>query len=295
MLKLTIPVNPDGDVFEYELDKEKMTLGRRHDNDIRIKETYVSAYHAEFTRDSEGNYYLRDRDSSNGTYINGKRLKKRVRVSNGDRLKFGSLRSTVTLSSEDAEKITSREKDSPMVKRGEVPASENGSRNPDLALKSRNDPRPDEEEIQSLRTGLKKSRAELAKTKAELKAASSQVARLKKVAKEGDAGIESELNQLRDELTEKKNENEGLTAKLKETEKDYRSLAEELQLFEEENQNLREELSKEEGEIEKELKALQKQLSLSKNDNLVLKGLIDSLEADRDEQRLIQASRRQAP
>ena len=55
MLKLTIPVNPNGDVFEYDLDKDKITLGRRHDNDIRIKETYVSAYHAEFTRDAEGN------------------------------------------------------------------------------------------------------------------------------------------------------------------------------------------------------------------------------------------------
>lgn len=95
MLKLQIPVNAKGDVFEFKLAKEKVTIGRRHDNDIRIKETYVSAYHAELSRGNNGEIYLRDRDSSNGTFINGKRVRDRVKVRKGDILKFGSLKCSI--------------------------------------------------------------------------------------------------------------------------------------------------------------------------------------------------------
>ena len=74
MLKLQIPVNSKGDVFEFKLAKEKVTIGRRPDNDIRIKETYVSAYHAELSQGEDGILFLRDRHSSNGTFLNGTRL-----------------------------------------------------------------------------------------------------------------------------------------------------------------------------------------------------------------------------
>ena len=92
MLQLQIPINSGGDVFEYELNGPQISIGRRHDNDIRIKETYISAYHAELYRGDDGRYFLKDRDSSNGTFHNGRKVKGKVAVSLGDTLKFGRLK-----------------------------------------------------------------------------------------------------------------------------------------------------------------------------------------------------------
>jgi FHA domain len=91
MLKLEIKVSSQGEVVEFNLDRENITIGRRHDNDIRLNADHVSAYHAEFTRGNSGEYYIRDRDSLNGTFLNGETVEDRIRVSEGDILNFGSL------------------------------------------------------------------------------------------------------------------------------------------------------------------------------------------------------------
>ncbi|MDF1816923.1 MAG: FHA domain-containing protein, partial [Verrucomicrobiales bacterium] len=88
-------MNSKGDIFEFNLAKEKVTIGRRHDNDIRIKETYVSAYHAELSQGEDGRIFLKDRDSSNGTFLNSKRVTEPVQVFRGDILKFGSIKCSI--------------------------------------------------------------------------------------------------------------------------------------------------------------------------------------------------------
>jgi pSer/pThr/pTyr-binding forkhead associated (FHA) protein len=66
----------DGQVLaEYNLSKERYTIGRLPDNDIRIDNPAVSGHHAliiNVLNDS----FLEDLNSTNGTYVNGKIIKK---------------------------------------------------------------------------------------------------------------------------------------------------------------------------------------------------------------------------
>lgn len=51
-----------------------ITIGRRADNDIRLDDETISSQHAQFSY-SGGKAYVEDLDSTNGTYINGRRIK----------------------------------------------------------------------------------------------------------------------------------------------------------------------------------------------------------------------------
>ena len=132
-LKLGVTTNVDGDVFELILTKSKYRVGRRHDNDLRIKETYVSAYHSELNRTEEGHYELSDCGSSNGTYLNGVKLQKPEKIKAGDFIKFGILKVAVKEHEDKGPTIASL-KDRPVFakKRGEntssIPPSGNTGR-----------------------------------------------------------------------------------------------------------------------------------------------------------------------
>jgi pSer/pThr/pTyr-binding forkhead associated (FHA) protein len=66
----------DGQVMaEYNMNKERYTIGRLPDNDIRIDNAAVSGHHSliiNILNDS----FLEDLNSTNGTYVNGKLIKK---------------------------------------------------------------------------------------------------------------------------------------------------------------------------------------------------------------------------
>ena len=66
----------DGQVMaEYNMNKERYTVGRLPDNDIRIDNAAVSGHHSliiNILNDS----FLEDLNSTNGTYVNGKLIKK---------------------------------------------------------------------------------------------------------------------------------------------------------------------------------------------------------------------------
>src|SRR6202045_3258745 len=66
----------DGQVLaEYNMNKERYTIGRLPDNDIRIDNGAVSGHHSliiNILNDS----FLEDLNSTNGTYVNGKLIKK---------------------------------------------------------------------------------------------------------------------------------------------------------------------------------------------------------------------------
>ena len=78
----------DGQVLaEYNMTKERYTLGRLPDNDIRVDNPGVSGHHAlivNILNDS----FLEDLNSTNGTYVNGKLIKKHA-LQNGDVLTLG--------------------------------------------------------------------------------------------------------------------------------------------------------------------------------------------------------------
>jgi hypothetical protein len=72
---------------EYNMSKERYTIGRLPDNDIRIDNPAVSGHHAliiNILNDS----FLEDLNSTNGTYVNGKIIKKHA-LQHGDSITVG--------------------------------------------------------------------------------------------------------------------------------------------------------------------------------------------------------------
>ena len=53
--------------------KEITTLGRYLENDVVFHEDFLSRYHAEIILE-EGQYVLNDKNSTGGTYVNGKKI-----------------------------------------------------------------------------------------------------------------------------------------------------------------------------------------------------------------------------
>lgn len=79
-------------VREYLIDKERITIGRRPHNDIHIDNLAVSGEHAVITtllNDS----FLEDLDSTNGTLVNGKPVKKHY-LQNNDAIEIGKYKLT---------------------------------------------------------------------------------------------------------------------------------------------------------------------------------------------------------
>jgi pSer/pThr/pTyr-binding forkhead associated (FHA) protein len=81
-------LNLDGTVLaEYNMNKERYTIGRLPDNDIRIDNPAVSGHHSliiNILNDS----FLEDLNSTNGTYVNGKLIKKHA-LQHGDVITAG--------------------------------------------------------------------------------------------------------------------------------------------------------------------------------------------------------------
>ncbi len=67
-------------------------IGRAVDNALQLPENSISRYHAFLGQDDEGQVRLTDLGSTNGTYLNGRRLppKTPAPVRDGDRVQFGS-------------------------------------------------------------------------------------------------------------------------------------------------------------------------------------------------------------
>jgi pSer/pThr/pTyr-binding forkhead associated (FHA) protein len=84
-------VSIDGVVIkEVQLTKDRTTLGRRPYNDIVIDNLAVSGEHA--VLQLTGNeVYLEDLNSTNGTYINGKAVKKQL-LQNSDTVEIGKYK-----------------------------------------------------------------------------------------------------------------------------------------------------------------------------------------------------------
>ena len=79
----------DGNVVgEYRLKKRRVTIGRKHDCDIRLDCKNASRHHAQIFTVLKDDYIL-DLDSMNGTFVNRKRVKK-YSLENGDIITIGS-------------------------------------------------------------------------------------------------------------------------------------------------------------------------------------------------------------
>ena len=86
MAKLVLSLN--GAVQgEYELNQERLTIGRKPDNDIQIDNLAVSGKHCLIITILDDSF-LEDLGSTNGTYVNGKLVKKHA-LKDGDVIAIG--------------------------------------------------------------------------------------------------------------------------------------------------------------------------------------------------------------
>lgn len=80
-------VGPDGKQRTYDVDEE-LIIGRADKCHIVITDPYASQIHARIFRRSNG-VFIEDMGSTNGTYLNKKRVASPLPVTRGDRARIG--------------------------------------------------------------------------------------------------------------------------------------------------------------------------------------------------------------
>lgn len=89
MARLIVSVD-DIVIKEYTLTKERTTIGRKAAADVRIEDTHLSGEHAQVLLVGH-DYVYEDLDSTNGSIINGKPIKRALLQSN-DVMQFGDYK-----------------------------------------------------------------------------------------------------------------------------------------------------------------------------------------------------------
>lgn len=68
----------------------EVTFGRKNDNTVVLSDPYVSSHHMRFFR-NDGRYVVEDMGSTNGTLLNGEKLKMKTYLKDGDVINIGGL------------------------------------------------------------------------------------------------------------------------------------------------------------------------------------------------------------
>ena len=87
MAKFTVFFNGEC-INTYEMEEPFISIGRLPENAISIANMGVSRRHTKIEEDADRKYIITDLNSLNGTYVNGKRIKK-VNLNHGDKIAIG--------------------------------------------------------------------------------------------------------------------------------------------------------------------------------------------------------------
>ncbi len=79
--------------MKFELHSALTNIGRGEHNDIAIKDESISDSHAKIQKRADG-WYVVDQESTNGTYVGGRRVQGEVRVEGAPDLRFGGVKMT---------------------------------------------------------------------------------------------------------------------------------------------------------------------------------------------------------
>jgi len=80
-----------GEEVVFPLKNAKISVGRSADNDIPILDPFCSGHHA-FIYPKDDFYVVRDNNSKNGTFLNGKKVQAEIELKKGDEVLIGSTR-----------------------------------------------------------------------------------------------------------------------------------------------------------------------------------------------------------
>ncbi|MEN9700154.1 MAG: hypothetical protein RLZZ301_1352 [Bacteroidota bacterium] len=72
------------------MEKLHLRIGQAAENHIRLSASEVADYHLELFRDADGNVFVTDLGSAQGTFVNGKRLDGFKVLQPGDHLRLGT-------------------------------------------------------------------------------------------------------------------------------------------------------------------------------------------------------------
>ena len=75
---------------EYTLQQTKVVVGRGSTADLALADASVSRHHAVIAREND-QWGIKDLDSANGTFVNGRRISQRVPLAAGDSVRLGSV------------------------------------------------------------------------------------------------------------------------------------------------------------------------------------------------------------
>ena len=77
--------------FTFPLKQDKISIGRSEDNNIAILDPYSSGHHSLIYK-KDNRYVVRDNNSKNGTFLNGKKIQGETILNKGDEVLIGSTR-----------------------------------------------------------------------------------------------------------------------------------------------------------------------------------------------------------
>ncbi|MGA8576470.1 MAG: FHA domain-containing protein [Candidatus Cybelea sp.] len=94
------PIGVDVEIFERGARRvahlrTPFELGRSHEADVALRDPEVSRRHVRF-EGQNGRVYMEDLKSSNGTFLNGRRINEAIEVRQGDEIDVGTTRLVVT-------------------------------------------------------------------------------------------------------------------------------------------------------------------------------------------------------
>jgi diguanylate cyclase (GGDEF)-like protein len=72
----------------YQIRKDEISIGRDRSSDILVTDVGISRGHARIFQDDMGSLHIEDLGSTNGTYVNGEQVKRKM-LRDGDRIQLG--------------------------------------------------------------------------------------------------------------------------------------------------------------------------------------------------------------
>lgn len=91
----TLVMQGPGGKVRFEIAGERTSLGRTRDNELVLNDPAVSSHHCEFVAEEPG-LVVYDLQSSNGTYVNGRRVE-RSPVFDGDAIRVGQYQGRIAV------------------------------------------------------------------------------------------------------------------------------------------------------------------------------------------------------